>query len=200
MSGTSRRISPVASPVTSFMPRLSCNRVSYNSVLGFELRLAALAAEVDRLALVLDGWGALDGGDGHPADGVDRDPRRRVARRAYGSRRVAGGEVAGAGAAAHRDDLRQDRECDLGGSAGADVDAGGHVDQPELLVGDAVCAQLVDHACAALAAGHQADVRNGRVERSAEGVELVATVGRDDEREVAGRRFRAVTLDGHQVE
>ena len=109
-------------------------------MLQLEGRFAALAAEVDRLALVLERRRARHDGHGHPADRVDGG-RRRVARRA-----------------AHRDDLRQDRERDLLRRARADVEPGGRVDARRSAPAHAVAAQLAEHALAAAAARHQPDV------------------------------------------
>ena len=90
--------------------------------------------------------------------------------------------------------LRQDRERDLGGRARADVETGGHVDARELLLGHAVAAQLGEHAGAALRAGDEADVGQAGLEAAAERVQLVAAVGGDDQREVAGPRLEVVAL------
>ena len=88
------------------------------------------------------------------------------------------------------DDLRQDRERDLGGRARTDVETRGHVDASELLLGHAVAAQLGEHSRAALRAGDEADVGQARLEAAAQRVQLVAPVGGDDERKIAGPRRR----------
>ena len=77
--------------------------------------LAALAAEVERLALVLERGRARHDRHRHPAHGIDRG-RRRLLRRPP-----------------HGDDLGQDRERDLLRRARADVEAGGRVDAVEQL-------------------------------------------------------------------
>ena len=77
--------------------------------------LAAVAAEVERLALVLERGRARHDRDRHPAHRIDRG-RRRLLRRAP-----------------HCDDLRQDRERDLLRRARADVEPGRRVDAVEQL-------------------------------------------------------------------
>ena len=95
---------------------------------------------------------------------------------------------------------REDRERDLGRRLGADVDAGGHVDAIEVLLGNAVGTQVGEHARAALAAGHEGDVRNAGLEPAAKDVQLVAAVRRDDEREIALRRLGTPALHRDDVQ
>ena len=66
--------------------------------------------------------------------------------------------------AAYGHDRGEDRQRDLRRRACADVNPGGHVDQLHELLGDAVPAQLADHARAALAAGNEAHVGDAGLE------------------------------------
>src|SRR5829696_5353433 len=113
---------PSTSPVTNGSARAGM------LVRQLELGLTALATEVEGLALAPDRGRAGHRSDGHPADRVD------------------GGRGPGGLAPAHGDDFREDRQRDLGGSASANVDAGGHVDTREKLGAHAVAAQLAQHA------------------------------------------------------
>src|SRR5204862_4918027 len=72
--GRPRRFEPPA-PSTSPVTKESVGDRGM-LVLGLELGLAALAAEVDGLALVPDRGRARHRGDGHPADRVDCDRLR----------------------------------------------------------------------------------------------------------------------------
>jgi len=103
-------------------------------------------------------------------------------------------------AAAHGDDLGEDRQCDLGRSARTDVDTGGNVDQREVRLGDTVGTQLIEHARTALLARDEADVRHSRVERAPQRVELIASVRSDDKCEVAGRRLGSPAFDRDELE
>ena len=96
----------------------------------------------------------------------------------------------GALPAAPGDHGREDRQRDLGRGASADVDPGRHVDQLEVRLGDAVGAEVGEHAGAALVARHQADVRHAHLEAAPQRVELVPPVGGDDDGEVARARAR----------
>ena len=132
-----------------------------------------------------------DRGDGHPADRVDRECRARGERAEIWA-------FPGAAARSPRrvgDDGREDRERDLGRRAGADVDPGRHVDQLEVRLGDAVGAEVGEHAGATLVARHQADVRHAHLEAAPQRVELVPPVGGDDDGEVFGRRLGCASFD-----
>ena len=76
----------------------------------------------------------------------------------------------------------------------ADRDARRHVDPPEQILVDPVGPQLVEHAGAAPVAGDEADVGDAGLEAAAQRVQLVAPVGGDDEREVAGGRLGVVAV------
>src|SRR5262245_51210882 len=146
---------------------------------------AALAAEVDRLAVVHHRWRARDGGHGHAADRV----HGRGGRAGGGGR---SGRDRGAALAPNGDDAGEDRQRDLRRGAGADVEARRDLDAAEQLLGDAVAAQLADHAVAAGAAGDQAHVRQAGLEAGAQRADLVATVRRHDQRQVARTRLDAL--------
>src|SRR5215203_2429787 len=160
--GRPRRLEP---PAPSTRPQTN-GSLRYG-MLRLELRLATLAAEVDGLAVVLERDAARHGGDGHPADRVDRRDRRPLV-------------------APHLHDPREDREGDLLRGAGADGEARRRVDAIEQRAGDTVAPQLADHALAAPAAGHEADVGQLGLEAAAQRGKLLAAVPGDDEREVVG--------------
>ena len=106
----------------------------------------------------------------------------------------------GGAAVSHGDDPGQDRERDLGRRAGADVEAGRHVDPGQQLVRHAVAAQLGQHAGAALGARHQADVRQARLEAAAQRVQLVAAVRGHHQRDLVAVRVDPVAVDRHHLE
>ena len=116
-------------------------------VLRLELGLAAVAAEVDGLAVHAQRRCARYRGDRHPADRVNGG---------HDACSTAGRLWTSAAVAVDGDDAREDRQGDLGRGARADVEPGGHVDPGEQVVGHAVAAQLGEHAVAALAAGDEA--------------------------------------------
>ena len=84
---------------------------------------------------------------------------------------------------------REDRERDLGRRLGADVDAGGHVDAIEVLLGNAIGTQFGEQPHRAC--GWPPGRRYGTPVSSprAGDVQLVAAMRRHDEREIARRRL-----------
>ena len=164
--GRPRRRDPPA-PRTSPATKGSV-RADGTLVLRRERGLAALAAEVDRLAVVLERRRAGDGGDRHPADRVDGGRRRSGA---------GGGADRGARSSRRTATIlaRIESAISAGVRAPMSRPAGTSMRREELL-GDAVAVQLADHAVAALPAGDEADVRQARLEAPAQRDELVAPV------------------------
>ena len=113
---------------------------------------------------------------------------------------AASGRTARVEPPARLDDRRQDRQRDLGRRARTDVEPGRGVDALQQLLGDAVGTEHVEHRGAALAARHQPDVADARLERRPQDRELVAAVGGDDQREVIGARHRGAAVGAARVD
>src|SRR5215210_8183163 len=148
-------------------------------MLALERFLAALAAEVDRLAVMLDRRGARRDGDGHPAYGVDRGDGTRVT--------------------PHLDDPGEDRDGDLLWRARADGHAGRRIDAREQLVRNAVAAQLADHPLSTPATCDEAHVGQAGLEARAQRRQLLATVAGHDERQVARRGLEVAARHADHV-
>ena len=160
---------------------------------GDVLGLAALATEVDRLAVVLVLRGVRSHRHRHAADRVDREGRGRRGARGAQRRGVAA-------AVAGLDEPRDDRQRDLGRGLGLDVQAGRDVDAREHLVGDAALAELLDERGTALGARDEPDVGKLCLQAGANRLELALAVGGDDDRKVALVDLGRVVADGRDVE
>src|SRR3954452_4802696 len=149
-------------------PPAASTRPATKSLSGRDIRLEAfpapLAAEPHGAPVALDVRRGRCGRDLHPAHRVDRGA---------GSRE-------GLPGAAGAHDLRQDRQCDLVGGLGADVEAGGRADARDVLLRErASRPQLVEHCGAAPAARDETDVGHAGAQCALERILLVAAVRGD---------------------
>src|SRR5262245_25325778 len=169
---------------------------------------AALRAEVVGLAVALE----LDAGgadsDLHPAHRVGGDRERRgfggrgAGRRGLGTRGRGIGRRGGAGrngpepdalraGVPRRDDLGQDRERDLLGGLGADLEPGGGSQRASQLLGEI---EGGPHRLAALVTGDEGDVGDALAEGFGEHSLLLASVRGDDHRGVGSERAAALRV------
>ena len=155
-------------------------------VLRLELRLAALAAEVDRLAVVLERRRARDArrpssrrsgrSRAAPAARRPRRPRRQSA---------SGGAAVARRGARRRSCARIESAISAGVRAPMSMPAGTSI-RASCSLGHAVAAQLGEHARAALRAGDEADVRAGPPR--GRGAACAARRARAPRRRARGRR------------
>ena len=164
---------------------LSRLRVRRHAHLGPRGALAALAAEVDRFAVAHDRWRAHRR-DRHPADRIHRDRRSLGAPRPQTSpgapRRLGRGRRS-----------RSRRRCEpIGMPAGTSIRWSWSSSTP--------AARSSSITAAPRRGLRRVRRRAGPPERAAQRVQLVAPVGGDDERQVAGRRLWIAAVGPHHLE